>query len=370
VSTNEPLIVDPEHSSGPRTPRRRSRLRRWLLIPLAVLGVILFIVAFALWLTTPPEREATAGWSEAAAMPVARGEGSAALGAVGEGCNEPPCPAIIVVGGLSFPFRTESRVDAYLLDEEHWVSLPDLPGARHHLAAAALPDGTVVVSGGAPSVVDWSPTDDVWALEPGASGWAVFEPLPEPRWGHRLVAVGDRLVAVGGQEGDATFVWSEDDGWTAGAPIPEIRDHLGAVAVDGEVWVIGGRNEGLTDRVDIYDPDDDAWRSGPALPEPTSGVAVGVIDRTLVAVSGEDDSLLSGGIVRDSWMLDLDNVDAGWSALAPPPMDLHGAGDAVAGEGDEARLFVLGGASRHGALSALAWNDRVFVLESPLPLDE
>jgi hypothetical protein len=367
VSTHEqPESLEERRSAD----HHRRRLRRWLLIPLGVLGGFLFVVAFALWLTTPPERDAAAGWSEAAAMPVARGEGSATVGQVVEGCDEPPCSAIVVVGGLSFPYRTESRVDGYLLEEERWVRLPDLPEARHHLGAAALPDGTVVVSGGAPSIADWSSTSDVWALAPGASDWTALEPLPEPRWGHRLVAVGDRLVAVGGQEGATTFVWSEGDGWTAGAPIPEIRDHLGAVAIDGEVWVIGGRSEDLTDRVDIYDPDTDSWRSGPSLPEPTSGAAAGVIDRTLVIVSGEDDSLLTGGIVRDAWMLDLDNVDAGWAALAPPPLDLHGASDAIAGEGDDARLFVLGGSSRHGALSALAWNDRVFVLDEPQPPDE
>jgi hypothetical protein len=176
--------------------------------------------------------------------------------------------------------------------------------------------------------------------------------------------VNDQLVLVGGHGGADTLIWTSTDGWFTGAPIPEPRDHLGAVNVDDEVWVIGGRDEEITARVDIYDPEVDEWRDGPDLPEPTSAAAVGLIDRILVVVSGEDDSLF-GGMVRDSWMIDVDAFEAGWQPLARPPMDMHGAGDAVVGKGDNARLLILGGSARHGAFSFLDWSGRVMVLEDP-----
>lgn len=299
-------------------------------------------------------------------MPTARGEVSAAVGERERECEAPPCEVVAVVGGYSFPARTEARVDGYLPEEGRWVRLPDLPEARHHPAAAGLDDGTIVVSGGAPSATDERPTSQVWALAPDADDWTAIQDLPEPRWGHRMVGVDDRLVAVGGHGGETTFVWSETDGWSAAAPIAKELDHLGAVEIEGEIWTIGGRHElEFTSRVAIYNPEQDAWRDGPDLPEPVSAAGVGVVDNALVVVSGEEYGLLTGGILTDSWMYDLDGDEPAWQRIAGPPMDVHGAGDAVVGSGDDERLLVLGGAHWHAEWSIFSWTNRVQVLSEP-----
>ncbi len=336
---------------------------RGLLI--AVLLLLLLVV-----MTTPPDRGEQPGWTDGAAMPVVRGELSAAVGLREIECENSPCEVVVAVGGFESPFSTSSRAEGYIVDEDRWVELPDMPGARHHLAAAALEDGSIVVTGGARSVLDWDATDSAWYLAPDREEWTALESLPEPRWGHRLVRVGEELILIGGHGGEDTLTWTFADGWQRRAPIPEQRDHLGAVVVDDEVWVIGGRHDEIKDRVDIYDPAADEWRDGPALPEPTSAAAVGLIDRALVVVAGEDDSTFRGGMVRDSWMLDVDDPDAGWRPMVKPPQDVHGSGDAVIGEGDDARLLVIGGSTRHGAFSPLDWSDRLMVLEDPQVREE
>ena len=338
---------------------------RWSVHLVRLLAVILIAIPLAVVATEPPDRGEQVGWADGAPMPEPRGEGSAAVGMREQGCDDPPCQIVAVTGGFEPLFSTSSRVEAWLPDEDRWIRLPDLPEARHHLAAAGLPDGSLVVTGGAGSLISWDPTDDVWILRPDSDEWASLDPLPEPRWGHRAVAVDDQVVVVGGHGGDTTFIWEEGEGWRTGEPIPRARDHLGAVVVDGEIWVIGGRDHRIRDRVDIYDPSNDTWREGPSLPEPTSAAAVGLVDRTLIVASGEDDSVLSGGMVRESWLLDVDGEKPEWRPMVRPPQDMHGAGDAVIGEGEDARLLILGGATRHGAFSPLDWSDRLMILEAP-----
>jgi hypothetical protein len=336
-----------------------------VLMLLAVL--VLLFHAF----TAPIERRDQPGWTEYAEMPAPRGEMSAATGMRNEGCANPPCEVVAVLGGFEPPFFTSRLAEAYIPDEGRWIPLPDLPGARHHPAAAGLPDGSIVLTGGSDSLRTWEPKSEAWMLAPDSDEWAPMDRLPEARYGHRLVAVDERLYSIGGHDATSTFVWTVADGWTEVAPIPEPRDHLSAVLVDGEIWALGGRhNDENTGRVDIYDPDSDSWRDGPPLPEPTSGATVGLIDRTLVIVAGEDPSLIGGGMIRDSWMIDVDDVDERWFPLVQPPIDLHGTGEAVIGEGDDARLLILGGSGRNGLLSPLAWSDRVLVLEDPQVRDD
>jgi hypothetical protein len=348
-----------DHDAG--TPRSR----RWLVFLARTLLIVALLLFLLVIMTSPPVRSDHPGWTDAAEMPVARGELSATVGLRNSGCENPPCEVVVAVGGFEPLFSTSDRAEAYVIDEDRWIDLPDLPGARHHLGSAALENGTIVVAGGASSALDWNPHDDVWALAPDSQEWTSLDPLPEPRWGHRLVRVGERLILVGGHGGEDTLIYTFADGWSRAAPIPDPRDHLGAVVVDYEVWVIGGRHDEIKDRVDIYDPENDSWRDGPPLPEPTSAAAVGLVDRTLVVVAGEDDSVFGGGIIRESWMLNVDDPDAGWQPLVKPQEDMHGAGDAVIGEGEEARLLIIGGSSRHGAFSPLDWSDRVMVLEDP-----
>jgi hypothetical protein len=339
--------------------------RRWPVHVARTLLVGALLLLLLIVMTSPPVRSNQPGWSDAAEMPVPRGELSAATGMRADGCENPPCDVVVAVGGFEPLFSTSSRAEAYVIDEDRWIDLPDMPGGRHHLGSISLEDGTIVVTGGASSALDWEPHDDVWALAPDSDEWIELEPLPEPRWGHRLVRVDDQLILVGGHGGEDTLIWTSADGWTRGAPIPVPRDHLGAVVVDDEIWVIGGRHDEIKDRVDIYDLVSDSWRDGPPLPEPTSAAAVGLIDRTLVVASGEDDAVFSGGMIRDAWMIDVDEVDAGWQPMVQPQEDMHGAGDVVIGAGDEARLLIIGGSSRHGAFSPLDWSDRVMVLEDP-----
>ena len=342
--------------TDPKGTRRRG-WRALVLVVMSGLGIVLLLLVatgVVLALTNPSPRDATA-WTTAAPLPDARGEGSGAVVETEEG------PKLAVAGGLSGFGSTREDVTLYDPDDDAWSTLTPLPEPRHHTAATAI-DGVLYVSGGSPSATDLTTaTADLWALDVEAGGdWEELAPLAQPRWGHRMVALDGRVYAVGGQPGPDVQIYDpEEDSWSLAAPLPEVRDHLGVVVHDGEIWVLGGRDQldDLTTRVDVYDPRTDEWRDGPPLPAPVSAAAVGVVAGHIHVVDGEDPATFGGGVLDAHWVLE-PGADE-WSQGPASRLPVHGAADGVIDE----RLYVVGGASRQGALSTISWTDEVQVLD-------
>lgn len=322
----------------------------WAVAAFVLVLVLVALSFLVLWRTSPTPQNAS-GWSQLADLPNRRGEmaGVVTASLFGDGEED----EFVVIGGLTGIARTSSAVRVYDPAADAWRARQSLPVARHHTAAAALEDGTLMVAGGAEGARDWVAQSDVW-LQDG-EGWREGPALPEPRLGHQMVTLDGLVYVVGGEGRSAQTLIFEDGSWRTGAALPEPRDHLGLVVVDDEIWAIGGRNGDITDRVDIYDPEADAWRAGPALPAPTSGAAVAVVDDTPVVVGGEDPSVPGGTVIEAAWYYD----GRSWESLPDPPLAVHGAAVGVL----DGQMLIAGGASRHGAWSVLAWTDAVQALD-------
>ena len=304
------------------------------------------------------------GWSLAQSMPSPRGELATAVAHVAP-CQDPPCPErerLHVVGGLGGFARVLDLVHVYDPVQGEWSDGPPLPRPRHHLAAAGLSEA-VYVSGGAEGIGQpWTPEADLWRLQVGDDAWEPLEAMPEPRWGHRMVAHDGRLFVVGGEgPSSSVLIYTPGSGWTTGAEMPEPRDHLSVVVADDRIWAMGGRVPESRSRVDIYDPVEDEWRPGPELPVPTSGAAEGVVDGVIFISGGEEMQLLRGGIVDQHWALHTgasspapsSATSPAWEPVVAPPIPVHGADGAIF----QGTFVIAGGASRHGALSVTAWSD-------------
>jgi hypothetical protein len=146
----------------------------------------------------------TKRWRELPSMRVARG--AAAGGVVGD--------RLYVVGGTPV-FGDEddpiASLEIYDFEEDRWLPGPDVPTARHHVAAAVL-DGKLYVAGGR-RVGDLS-LDAFEVFDPATGRWSSLPPLPHGLGAPALSAAGGRLVLTGG--GDDTN-WREGGGWTTGA---------------------------------------------------------------------------------------------------------------------------------------------------------
>jgi hypothetical protein len=115
-----------------------------------------------------------------------------------------------------------------------------------------------------------------------SSAWEPLPPLPEPRSSHDIVAIGGKLMVVGGwtMRGKESSLWAKTSlildpaepsaGWRE-IPQPFQRRALAAAVWNGRVYVIGGitPSSKVSTEVDVYDPAAGQWTKGPDLPGPS-----------------------------------------------------------------------------------------------------
>jgi hypothetical protein len=286
-------------------------------------------------------------WEARAPLPIATGE------LIGAAVDERP----VLTGGLGPEWSVSSRVFTYDPAGDVWEGLPDLPAPLNH-HAAAVANGILYVMGGATDFAHGMvERPDVYALSPGASAWEERAPMPEARWGHGAAAIDGKIYVAGGRrpEDAALMVYDpETDRWDLGPEMPTPRDHLGVVALDGLLYAVGGRvgsqNVGAAQ---VFDPETEGWTSAPDLPTPRSGMAVAVVSGRIHTAGGED---LEAGSVFDTHEA-FDPLAEEWITLPPLPQATHGALGASVEDG----FMVAGGSSRAGGQSALGWLDRADV---------
>ena len=96
---------------------------------------------------------------------------------------------------------------------------------------------------------------------------------------------------MGGYDKNGDLVEEYDpatDSWRGRASLPKPLHHIGAAAVNGKIYVIGGYISGVgpVDTVYEYDPANDQWTTKKAMPTPRGALAVGIIAGKIYAVGG------------------------------------------------------------------------------------
>lgn len=224
-----------------------------------------------------------------------------------------------------------------------------LPQTLSHIGVVGL-NGKVYAVGGF-SDVQADHTGAVSSLlvyDPAANTWRALAPMKEPRGSVGAVAVNGKIYAIGGRGLDLKTVATNEvydpatNKWTEIAPLPKARDHVGAVAVGGKIHIIGGRfgaSRDFTGLHDVYDPATNTWTSAAPLPTPRSSVAAALYHGMIVVDGGECNN---GAIFNENEGYDVKSDR--WVTLATMPIGLHGFGAAVVGP----TLYFLGGANQCG----------------------
>ncbi len=164
-----------------------------------------------------------------------------------------------------------------------WEELPGGPGLIGlNLAATG---GKVYRVGGmeaknkASEKSDLSSTAEVAVFDPKTGKWSPGVPLPAGRSSHDVVAVGSKLVVVGGwqMKSNDKSVWSDsafvldtadkEPKWET-IPQPFKRRALTAAALGTKVYVIGGMTEAneMVRKVSVLDVATGKWADGPEFP--------------------------------------------------------------------------------------------------------
>jgi N-acetylneuraminic acid mutarotase len=95
------------------------------------------------------------------------------------------------------------------------------------------------------------------------------------------------------------FAMHKETFWTTGAEMQTNRSSLSGVALNGKIFVIGGGdvlnskfpligNLGMTDTVEVYDPELNKWHNAPNIPQPLDHVASASYNGKIYAIGGFD----------------------------------------------------------------------------------
>jgi len=191
--------------------------------------------------------------------------------------------------------------------------LPDLPEELTSFGAAMAGDSLYVYGGHTGEAHSYSvdeQSDRLWRLDLSADApkWQQIATGPRLQ-GLALVAVGDKLIRVGG---------------------------FSAMNEAGEDQDLRSQSS-----VAIFDQADRTWSSLPDLPEPRSSLDAAVLDDTLYVFGGWR---LSGDSEQSrwhdtAWALDLSAAEPAWKSIAKPPFRRR----ALSVAAHAGRLFAIGG---------------------------
>ena len=292
----------------------------------------------------------TLGWSAKANMPTARY--LMAAGAI-DG-------KIYVVGGsTSYSSRT-NKLEVYDPATDTWTTKTNMPTERHQLAAGAI-DGKLYVVGGSTYDSPHRLISHVAKLEvydPATDTWSTKANMLTSREGLAAAAIDGKLYVVGGYNGSYTTTPPVRDfepalevydpatnTWSTKANIPTPRANPAAVAIDGKLYVVGGRSvdgyaTGL-DVLEVYDPVTDTWSTKANMPTGRHGLAAVPIFGLLYAVGGRNSQGLSKKLevydpVTDDWST-LDDMSTArkWLAAAAIDGKIYAAGGELSADDTE-----------------------------------
>lgn len=280
----------------------------------------------------PPGR-----WVTKAALPIPRSEMAWATSWEGR---------MHIVGGYG-----EGRVDrayhhVYDPDGDRWLNAAPLPRGANHVSVCA--DAGRVYALGGFTEQNRNPDQNAYAYEVANDRWVPIAPLTRARGAGAAVAFGGKIYLIGGGSAPtmerSSVGWNEvydpqADRWTQLKALPGARDHVGVVAHEGKIHIVGGRFntfEYNTDLHHVYFPDRDTWEPRAPLPTARSGLGMVIYRNRFFTMGGEHGIQTGGGQFRQATvygqMESYDPATDTWQHHATMPTPRHAVGAAVLGD--------------------------------------
>jgi N-acetylneuraminic acid mutarotase len=250
---------------------------------------------------------------------------------------------------------------------DRWTKKKTMPQPAHHNAVVGY-NGKIYVFGGAvqrkPGGPTQYPIDNSWEYDPAADAWRALAPMPLRRMAAAAVEWGGKIYVVGGAgpwpgleneplggEAPARIVDANHmydpatNAWTPRQTLPTPRTHMFAGAVNGRLYVIGGRvgtmqvvSGSTTDLVEEYDIAADRWGAVKLrMPTPRDGGTVGVYQGRIYVAGGQSITAISNSVSRA--LEAYDPAANTWTSLPNVPLARHGQGGGIIGN----RFHVVGG---------------------------
>jgi DNA-binding CsgD family transcriptional regulator/N-acetylneuraminic acid mutarotase len=229
-----------------------------------------------------------------------------------------------IYGKLGVASRTEATMVAV---REGWIVVPGIGEEEKGSEAAGMAAAT------APRVERWPRVSLAKRLSLVVAGLLAALAFFLPQ----LLAVG----ANGEQNDPISGVFptvasgSNESRWRTRAQMPTPRTDLAVVVHDTRIYAIGGvSSEGVTDKVEIYDPQGDAWVTGAPKPTPAGFVLAVAVDDKIYVPGGFD-----AGRVPQNVLEIYDPAGDIWAQAAPMPKALGAYGLATL----DGAVYLFGG---------------------------
>ena len=202
--------------------------------------------------------------------------------------------------------RNKKIVEMYDTRTDTWVKRRDMPSLRMDFTTAVV-DGKIYVMGGRVEDEPFNPmaTNLVEVYDPLTNKWEKRADMPTARGMTDAVVVDGRIYVLGGYTWRRVpglierFVKSieeynpKTDKWRQLPEMPILKGRFATVAVDNEIYTIGGIDLAIkrTGDVDVYNPAVDKWRKIEPMTIRKVTTAV-VVKGTIYALGG----LIGGGV--------------------------------------------------------------------------
>ena len=210
---------------------------------------------------------------------------------------------VLATGGVIDPDGDQVLASAELYDpaSRSWTTVEDMAEPRSAHTATLLPDGRVLVVGGIGSFVSPMETRMLASAElydPTTGRWTSVERTADPRSGHTATLLPDgKVLVAGGALGfgralASAEVYDPDAGsWSAiDGPIEARYDHTATLMATGAVLVVGGvSGDAPMESVELYDPRSERWSATTNLAAArTRHTATLLTDGNVIVVGGND----------------------------------------------------------------------------------
>jgi hypothetical protein len=213
---------------------------------------------------------------------------------------------VLIVGGAAFSadegtprFVALDSTEVFNPRTLKFDAGPSLAAARHWHSATALPDGRVLVAGGAREQMHHLASVELWdGVEPR---WSNGTPLQSPRCRHQAQLLPNGAVLmIGGRSNERETGFGKTLSSSEVWPTPGMRDgtavtmneprqnHSAWLSPKGSVLVIGGKTEGsFTNLIEAFAAQTKRWESfSPSLPLPLAHHTVTSLEAQGFLVAG------------------------------------------------------------------------------------
>ncbi len=229
-----------------------------------------------------------------------------------------------------------------------WSIGPALPTARTASEYVSV-GGKIVGHGG--MTTPFGGGASVITLDPALGSWKTLRASEPATAGMKLVALGDRIIRIGGEYSAAVKALSvaQPSGWTSCGSLLQQRAGMGAAALTGRLYVFGGAittgskpttyqpdQRSVTPSMEIYDPATDKWAASAAALQvarylPASAVAQGKI----YAIGGHASANTGDWLISDELIDSVEEFDPArgtWRIVTRLPVPFEVMGTATVGD--------------------------------------